>query len=129
MAIGLATAQRNAGLDAITAAAGASAKLLFYNGVRPATGGAITTLLATLICNATFAPASAAGVLALNAITSAAAVATSTATWARITTAGGGFVLDCNVGSAGSDINMSTTAFVTGATIAITSFTITDGNP
>ncbi|AEI76707.1 hypothetical protein CNE_1c13580 [Cupriavidus necator N-1] len=48
MTIGMSTALRNARLDAITTAAGASAKLRLYTGTRPATGGAITsqTLLA-----------------------------------------------------------------------------------
>jgi len=128
----MSTAVRNAMLDAITAQAGASAKLRFYDGTRPATGGTVTTLLAELTCNATaFAPAASTGVggvLTLNAITSAAASATGTATWFRIVTSGGTFVVDGNVGTSGSDLNMSAVGFTSGATIAVSAYTITAGN-
>jgi hypothetical protein len=128
MTLGYSTTLRNARLDAITAAAGASALLKIYDGARPATGGAATTLLATLTCNATFAPAAAGGVLTLNAITGANAVASSTATWARITTSGGTFVADCSVAASGADINLNTAAIVSGAAVAVTSAVITEGN-
>lgn len=127
--VGMSSTLRNARNDAITTAAGASALIKIYDGTRPATGGTATTLLATLTCNATFAPASSGGVLTLNSITSANAVATSTATWARLTTSGGTFVLDCNVGTSGADLNLNTTSIVSGASVAITSATFTDGNP
>lgn len=116
-------------LDAITTAVGNSALLRFYDGSRPATGGTATTLLAELTCNATFAPSASGGVLTLNAITSdTSANATGTATWFRIVTSGGTFVIDGNVGTSGSDLNMNTTSFVSGATVAVSSFTITAGN-
>lgn len=57
MAIGMNVALRNARLDAITTFAAGSAFLRIYDGSRPATGGAATTLPAELVCNATFAPA------------------------------------------------------------------------
>ena len=130
MAIAYSTAVRNAMLDAITSAAGASALLSIYDGTRPATGGTATTLLAQLTCNATFAAAASNGVLTLNAITQdASANATGTATWFRITTSGATFVLDGNVGTSGSDLNLTTTAIVSGQPVSITSFTITEGNP
>lgn len=128
MTVGMSTTLRNARLDAITTAAGASALLKIYDGTRPATGGTVTTLLATLTCNATFAPASSGGTLTLNSITSANAVATSTATWARLTTSGGTFVLDCSVGTSGADINLNTTSIVSGASVAVTSAVFTEGN-
>lgn len=129
MAIAYSTAVRNAMLDAITSAAGASALLSIYDGTRPATGGAATTLLAQLTCNATFAPAASGGVLTLNAITQdSSANATGTATWFRITTSGATFVLDGNVGTSGSDLNLTTTAIVSGQPVSVTSFTITEGN-
>jgi len=129
MSLGYSTAIRNARLDAITSAVGASGKLRIYDGTRPATGGAATTLLAELTCNATFAPAAAAGVLTLNAITGdTAADATGTATWARIVTSGGTFCVDCSVGTSGADINLNTVSIVTGATVNVTSATITEGN-
>ena len=82
MALAYSTTLRNAMLDAITTAAGSNALLSIYNGTRPATGGATTTLLAQLTCNATFAPAASGGVLTLNSITQdSSANATGTATW------------------------------------------------
>lgn len=129
MSVGMSTTLRNARLDAITTAAGGSAKLQIYDGTRPATGGTATTKLAELTCNATFAPAASSGTLTLNAITSdTSADATGTATWARITTSGGTFVLDCSVGTSGADINLNTTSLVAGATVAVTSGSITEGN-
>ena len=130
MAVGMVTTLRNARLDAITTFAGASCKLRIYSGSRPATGGAITTLLAELICNATFAPAAAAGVLTLNAIASdASADSTGTATWARIfKTDGTTIVLDCSVGTSAADIILNTTSIVAAAAVACSSATITEGN-
>jgi hypothetical protein len=129
MALAYSTALRNSMLDEITAAVGASGLLRIYDGSRPATGGSATTLLAELTCNATFAAAAASGVLTLNAITSdTSANATGTATWFRLVTSGGTFVVDGNVGTSGSDLNLNTTSIVSGATVAVTSFTITGGN-
>lgn len=130
MTIGMSSALRNARLDAITTAAGASAKLRIYNGTRPATGGTATTLLAELICNATFAPAASGGVLTLNAIASATAAASGTATWARVVKSDGTtHVLDMDVGTSGSDCNLNSTAISSGATVSVTSAALTDGNP
>lgn len=129
MALGLSTAARNAMLDAITTAVGASGLLRIYDGSRPATGGSATTLLAQLTCNSTFAPAASSGVLTLNAITAdSSADATGTATWFRITTSGGTAVIDGNVGTSGSDLNFNTTSIVAGANVSVSSFTITAGN-
>lgn len=129
MAISYSTTVRNAMLDAITTAAGANALLSIYDGVRPSTGGAATTLLAQLTCNATFAPAASGGVLTLNSITQdSSANATGTATWFRITTAASAFVLDGNVGTSGSDLNLTTTSITAGQPVQVTSFTITEAN-
>lgn len=121
---------RNNRLDQITSRAGASALLRIYDGSRPATGGAATTLLAELTCNATFAPAAAAGVLTLNSITQdSSANATGTATWARIVQSDGTtHVLDCSVGTSGADINLNTTSIVAAAAVSVTSATITEAN-
>lgn len=130
MALALSTtAIRNVMLDVITTAVGASGLLRIYDGSRPASGGSATTLLAELTLNATFAAGASSGVLTLNAITSdTSANATGTATWFRITTSGGTFMIDGNVGTSGSDLNLNTTSIVSGATVAVTSFTITAGN-
>jgi len=129
MALAYASTLRNAMLDAITTAAGGSALLNIYDGSRPATGGAATPLLAQLTCNATFAPGASGGVLTLNAITQdSSANATGTATWFRITTSGATFVLDGNVGTSGSDLNLSSTSIVATQPVSVTSFVITEGN-
>lgn len=130
MALGYVTTLRNARLDAITSAVGASGLLRILDGTRPATGGAQTTLLAELACAATFAAAAAAGVLTANAITQdSSANASGTATWGRLCTSGGVAVADFNVGVSGSDMNMTTTTIVAGQPVSCSSFVITEGNP
>lgn len=129
MALAYATTLRNTMLDAITTAAGNAALLRIYDGTRPATGGTATTLLAELTCGTPFAAGAAAGVLTLGSITQdASANATGTATWFRIVTSGGTFVLDGNVGTSGSDLNLTTTSIVSGQPVSVTSFVITEGN-
>lgn len=130
MALGYASGLRNAQLDAITTFAGNSGKLRIYSGSRPATGGTATTLLAELTCNATFAPAASGAVLTLNSITQdASADATGTATWFRLVKSDGTtHVMDGDVGTSGSDLNLNSTSITSGATVSVTSFTITCGN-
>lgn len=130
------TTIRNLMLDTITTRAGNAALLRIYDSTgtgRPATGGAVTTqvLLAELTCGTPFAAAAAAGVLTLGAITQdASANNTGTATWFRIVKADGtSFVMDGNVGTSGSDLNLTTTSIVATQPVSVTSFTITEGNP
>lgn len=122
---------RDAMMDAITTHAGNAALLRIYDGSRPATGGTATTLLAELTCGTPFAAASVNGALTLNAITQdASANATGTATWFRIVKADGTtHVMDGNVGTSGSDLNLTTTSIVSGQPVSVTSFVITEGNP
>lgn len=130
MALAYDVSIRNGQLDQVTTRAGASALLRFYSGTRPATGGTATTLLAELTCNATFAPSASGGVLTLNAITAdSSANATGTATWFRIVKSDGTtFVMDGDVGTSGSDLNMNSVSFTSGGSVAVSSFTITAGN-
>lgn len=132
MAVGFVTALRNARLDAITAkldAGSGAGKLRIYNGSRPATGGAATTLLAELTLSDPSAPAASAGALTLNAITQdSAADATGTATWARLVDSDGNFVADCSVGAAAADIILNTVSIVAGAIVSISSAVFTEGN-
>ena len=129
MAAGYVAGLRNARLDAITTFVGASGKLRLYSGVRPATGGAITTLLVELTLNATFAPAAAAGVLTANAITSGTAVATGTASWARIFKSDGTTIaIDLGVGTSGQEVIIATTSIVTSAVVSVSSLVVTAGN-
>lgn len=130
MTLGYSTALRNAQLDAITTAIGASGKVRIYDGTRPATGGTATNLLAELPLSATAAPAASAAVLTLNAITSdASADATGTATWFRILTSGNTQVIDGSVGTSGADLNLNSVSITVGGSVAISSFTITGSNP
>ena len=135
MALGINTTTRSAMVDAITSRAGASAILRVYDGSRPATGGAVTTLLAALTCNASaFAPAASSGVLTLNAITpQLSAAASGTATWFRIVASNGStHVLDGSVSTviAGTgDLQFDTTTVTLGGTVSISNATITAGNP
>jgi transcriptional regulator of nitric oxide reductase len=129
MAAGYSTTLRNAQLDAITAAAGNAALLRIYDGARPATGGAVTVLLAELVCGTPFAPAAAAGVLTANAITSdASANNTGTASWARLVTSGSVFVMDLGVGLSATELILNTLSIVATAPVQVTSFVITRGN-
>lgn len=132
MALKMSAAVRDAMLDAVTAQVGTTAKLRIYSGTRPANVAAAIsgTLLAELTCNATFAPAASGGVLTLNAITSdTSADATGTATHFRLwNSAGSVGMVDGDVGTSGSDLNLNTVSLVSGATVAVTSFAITAGN-
>jgi hypothetical protein len=129
MALAYSTSLRNARQDAITTAIGASGLFRIYDGSRPASGGAATTLLAELALSATAAGASSGGVLTFNSITQdASANATGTATWFRIVTSGGTFVIDGSVGTSGSDLNLTTTSIVATQPVSVTSCVITEGN-
>jgi hypothetical protein len=129
MALAYSTTVRNGMLDFITTTIGSNGLLRIYDGTRPATGGAATTKLAELALSATAAGAAAAGVLTLSAITQdSSADATGTATWFRVTTSGGTHVIDGNVGTSGSDLNLVTTSIVATQPVSVTSFVITEGN-
>jgi hypothetical protein len=130
MALAYSTSLRNARMDAITTAIGASGLFRIYDGSRPASGGTATTLLAELALSATAAGAASGGVLTFSSITQdSSANATGTATWFRIVTSGGTFVIDGSVGTSGSDLNLTTTSIVSGQPVSVTSCVITEGNP
>ena len=121
---------RDAMLDAITTQAGNAALLRIYDGARPATGGTPTTLLAELTCGTPFAAAASNGVLTAGAITQdSSADATGTATWFRIVQSNGTtFVMDGNVGTSGSDLNLTSTSIVATQSVSVSSFVITEAN-
>lgn len=128
MALAFSTTLRDSRLDAIVTAIGASGLVRIYDGSRPATGGAATTLLAELPLSATAGTVSG-QVLTMSAITTdSSANATGTASWFRVTTSGGTPVIDGNVGTSGSDLNLNTTSIVVAGSVAISSFTITEAN-
>lgn len=126
---------KNAQQDAITAAAGASCLIDIMSGTQatnPDTAIGAQVVLATLTGNATFAPAASGGVLTLNSITNgtgtAAAGAGTTAAWFRLKTSGGVALVDGTVGTGATfDLNINNTSIATGQSIAISTFTITNG--
>jgi hypothetical protein len=130
----IAVARRSAMLTTLISPSN-SGKLRIYAGTRPANsdtsiGGA--TLLAELTMNATSFTESA-GVLTANAITSdSSADATGTAAWARLwqsdgTTPVADFGVTTSAPSAGSEVQLNTTALVTGAVVSCSAFTISLG--
>lgn len=134
MALRYSAALRNAQQDAITTAAGASAIIKIFSGTKPATPEttATGTLLVTLPCSATFAAGSSGGVLTLNSITTTNAVASGTAGYFRISTAANtgtaAGIIDGDISTSGSDLNLVNTSINSGQAVGITSFTITNNN-
>jgi hypothetical protein len=122
--------ERNAMLDAIKADFN-SGFLRIYSGTRPTdadTALSGNTLLAELTFNATAFPASSAGVLTANAITSdSSADATGTAAFARCFKSNGTTALaDLSVGTSGTEVILNTTSIVAAAVVSCSSFTITN---
>ena len=137
MALAYSTAVRNAKLDAITTEmdAGTAAIIEIYDSTgtgRPATGGAVTTQvkLATLTFSAASFAAASGGTIVGAAITDdTSADATGTATWFRVLTQSAGtFIMDGDVGTSGSDLNLNSTSINAGVNVSITQFDISTGN-
>jgi hypothetical protein len=129
MAAGYVTALRNSQLDAITTRAGNASKLRIYDGSRPATGGAATTLLAEFTMGSPFAAGAAAGVLSPTLPSDTTGLAAGTATWGRIVQSDGStHVADFSVGTSGTDVVLNTATISIGVTVSLTAFSITAGN-
>lgn len=128
MTTGYSTSLRNSQLDAITAAVGSAGKLQVYDGTRPATGGTATNKLAEFTLGSPFSGAASAAALAPTLPSNVTALLSGTATWFRITTSGGTFVIDGSVGTSGADLNLNTTTISSGGTVSITGFAINRGN-
>lgn len=126
MAAGYNALLRNAQLDAITSFAGAGAKLRIYDGARPATGGAVTNLLAELTLGSPFAPAASGGVLSPTLPAAVNAGASGTATWFRVVKADG--TTHCFDGSVGAEMTLNTASITSGLQVSVTGWTITRGN-
>jgi hypothetical protein len=105
--------------------------LRIYTGTQAATADTAVgaqTLLAELRFSATAAPATVAGVITFNAITSATAAATGTATWFRaLKSDGTSAVFDgtCDIAGNTPNLSLNSVAIVSGATVSVTSFTHT----
>ena len=134
MTLGVATALRNASLNAIRDAIDggvAEGEIKFYTGTRPATGGALSgnTLLGIVNFSDPCAPDAVNGVLTFNSFTDDDnADNTGQATWARITDSEDTFVADVDVGTSGADINLNSVDINQGGIIRVTSGTLTAGN-
>lgn len=132
MALSYTTTVRNNMMDTITTAIGSSGLLRIYDGSVPANVGTslgAQVLLAELALSSTFAAGASGGVLTASSITSDSnANATGTATFFRLVTSGGTAVVQGTVGTSGADLNLSTTSIASGATVSVSSFTITEGN-
>lgn len=131
MAVKLSTTARSDRASALNTTIGANAILRIYSGSKPANPAtAITgTLLAELTCGSTFGTVSS-GVLTANAITQdSSANATGTASHFRLWKSDGTTaVLDGDVATSGSDLNLTTTSIVSGQPVQVTSLVITEGN-
>ena len=134
MALGFTATARNNRLDEITALidAGTAGLLRIYDGTRPANADTAVggqTLLAELTMNATSFPAASGGSMTANAITDdSSANANGTASWFRIVDSAGNAVVDGDVGTSGSDLNLNTVSISAGVTVSVTSLVLTDGN-
>jgi hypothetical protein len=121
---------RNAMLDTLNTSISTGGLLIFYSGTQPATADTAVsgnTVLAQLALASSPFGAAASGVVTAATITQdSSADATGTATWASFTKSNGTTrVLDVSVGTSGADINMNSVAFVSGAAIQVSSYTIT----
>ncbi|WP_020469722.1 hypothetical protein [Zavarzinella formosa] len=123
---------KNAKLDAITSAIGASGLLRIYSGTQPTnpdTALSGNTVLAELALSSTFAAGASGGVLTANSISSdTSADNTGTATFFSLLTSGGTRKVDGSVGTSGADLNLNTTSIVSGAQVSVSSLAITSGN-
>ena len=133
MTIAFSTPIRAARLNAITAEVGSLAFMRIYSGSRPTSGGTATTLLAELVCNATFAATTSGATLTLNAITAEdAALANGTASWGRVVKSDGTtFCFDFTIAASagvGVDMVMANTSIVVSQPVTVTSFVFTEGN-
>lgn len=123
-------ATRNAMLDLITTKLSTSALFNIYAGVQPADTSAAVTAANVIVATPTFPTtnafgAAAAGVITANTITSDPAAVGGTAAWFSLCATTGLRVADGSVGTSGADLNLNSVTITTGASVAITAFTIT----
>lgn len=123
---------KNAKLDAITTAIGASGLLRGYSGTQPTnpdTALSGNTQLFECALSSTFAAGASSGVLTASTITAdSSADATGTLTFISLLTSGGTRKVDMSAGTSGADANFNTTSIVSGAQVSVSSLTITAAN-
>lgn len=123
----LGVAYRNAALDLILANAD-NGFLDIYDGTQPAdadTAVGSQVKLAHLPMSADAFAAASGGAANANTISNATALASGTATWYRLTKSDGTAIHDGSVGTSGANLNLNATSIVVGATVAVSSFTVT----
>jgi len=125
-------ALRHARLDAITAAVGEDGLIRVYDGERPSGGGTPTNLLAELECSTAFADGASDNTLTANPIADAVAVASGEASWFRLVTAGGTYVVDGDAGEATDSptptLVLESKAVIEGGIVQVDSLVVTGGN-
>ncbi len=133
MALRHSTGMKNTALDAgVGPALDTTGRLAIYTGAQPATAdtAASGTLLGTLTLSADAFAVAANGSMAINAVTSATAVASGTAGWFRfyrtVDTAPGTVAVAADRridGLIGTDMTIDNANVVSGGTLAVSSFT------
>ena len=123
-------ATRNTMLDVITTQLSTSALFNIYAGVQPADASAAVTAANVVVATPTFPTtnafgAAAAGVITANTITSDSSAVGGTAAWFALCKSTGLRIADGSVGTSGADLNLNSVTITTGASVAITAFTIT----
>lgn len=130
MAIQLATTTRNARLDAIEVALGATPTLEIRTGAQPvdcATASSGTVLATISLPDPAFSAASGGAMAKTGTWEDTAADGDGTAGHFRIFN-GANCILQGSVGQGTGDLQVDNTSFATGQQFTITSFTLTDGN-
>lgn len=121
---------RNAWLNSITSSLGNGAIFAIYSGNQPADVSSATTAANVIIAQPLFTAtsafaAAAAGSMTANAIASDTSAVGGTAAWFSLTKSTGTRICDGNISTTGADLNLNSVTITTGATVAITAFTIT----
>jgi hypothetical protein len=119
---------RNGMLNAITTALGSSPYLRLYDGTQPTnadTSLGAQVMLAELNMSATPFPGASAGSMDANTITDESSAPNGgTCTWGSLVTSGGTRIVDFEVGTSASDMNLNTVTISAGATVSCSAFTI-----
>lgn len=130
MAVHLKASLRNAMLDLVNAAIGASGFFRIYSGAQPTdadTALGAQVKLAELALSATAFAAAGSGSIVMNTVTDdLSADATGTAAWGTITKSDGTRVIDFSVTGTGGggDVEISSTSIVAGVRVSVTSFSL-----
>lgn len=124
----LQNARLQAIIDAIDSGTGPG-KLRLYSGTRPSVDAAPAgTLLAELTFSDPSFPSPDGGTVSADPITSGLGLASQTATYFRVVNSSSVTVLDGNVGTSGSDLNLNSTSIVSGINVAVNTFDLVAGN-